>query len=64
MVQNIFVGFMVLIAIGAVVFGWWLENREDDENNQEQTTDKLIDVDFDSTDSNRLNNCSNGNKCS
>lgn len=42
MVQNIFVGFMVLIAIGAVVFGWWLENREDDKNNQEQDSDKEI----------------------
>jgi pyrimidine deaminase RibD-like protein len=26
MIQNIFVGAMAVIALGVVIFGWWLEN--------------------------------------
>ena len=26
MIQNIFIGFMLVIAIGAGIFGWWMDN--------------------------------------
>lgn len=26
MAENIFVGVLIVIAVGATIFGWWLEN--------------------------------------
>jgi hypothetical protein len=31
MIQNIFVGVLAVLAIGAGIFGWWLENRSTNE---------------------------------
>jgi hypothetical protein len=32
MMQNILVGVLAVLAIGAGIFGWWLENRNTKQN--------------------------------
>jgi DNA-binding transcriptional regulator of glucitol operon len=37
--ENILVGFMVVIAVGACIFAWW-QDREDDTDSEEKVQNK------------------------
>ncbi len=32
MLENIFVGLLVVISVGAGIFGWWVDNRREGED--------------------------------
>jgi DNA-binding transcriptional regulator of glucitol operon len=40
--ENILVGFMVVIAVGACVFSWW-QDRGDDTDTEEKVQNKVKD---------------------
>ena len=40
MLQNILVGFMAVIAVGAGILGWWIENGGSKKNAEEENIQK------------------------
>ena len=40
MMQNVLVGFMAVIAVGAGILGWWMENGGTKKNQEEEEIQK------------------------